>query len=80
MRVFERRFPFAVILSDYRDGAVRHVLRYKKKTKIGILYKGSADHSMLEDWLNLYANFVDDVSLGCFRIDCAEELSGCLLQ
>ena len=80
MRLFERRFPFAVVLCEYRGNSIRHVLRYDKRFKIGILYKGCLDRDLLNEWLNLYTNHADDKSLGAFQIDCVEELCKCILQ
>ena len=80
MRVFERRFPFAVILSEYRKRRVRHVLRYDKNWKISVLYKGDLNQCLLDDWLNLYADFIDDTYLGAFKIEQVEELCKCILQ
>lgn len=79
MRLFERRFSFCVKLCEFRDNRIRHI-RYKKTFGFGMLYKGNADRDFLNEWLTVYAEHTDDTSFGVYPIDCAEELSKCILQ
>ncbi len=79
MRLFERRFSFCVKLCEFRDNNVRHI-RYKRTFGFGILYKGNADSGILNEWLTLYTNHTDDIPIGVYPIDQAEELSKCILQ
>lgn len=79
MRLFERLFPFAVVFCEFREGSIRHVMRYDKKLRMGILYTGTVDNSMLNEWLDLCASHGNHISLGAFHISDAEELCKCIL-
>lgn len=77
MRLFERRFSFAVKFCEFRNNTIKHI-RYDKLFSFGILYKGSLDKKLLNDWLTMYTNHTDDTSLGVYPINCVEELCKCI--
>ncbi len=79
MRLFERRFPWAVVFCEFRDGKIRHIRRYRNQLKIGILYTGELENDMLNEWLDLYTNHGNDISLGAFYINDVEEMCKCIL-
>lgn len=78
MRLFERHFPFALVFCEFREGKIRHTPRYNHKFGVGILYTGKVDNSMLNEWLDLCTSHFNDISLGAFHIDDAEELCKCI--
>lgn len=78
IRLFERQFPSAVVFCEFRKGKIRHVMRYNKELRIGILYTGTVDNSMLNEWLDLFVSHGDHISLGAFHIDDVEELCKCI--
>lgn len=78
IKFFERFFPFLVILCELRNGEVRQFGRYKKPAIIGVLYTGTADNSMLNEWLDLYTSHGNSMSLGAFHINDVEELCKCI--
>ena len=50
-RVMDRIMPMLNMTIGFRDGWMRHELRYHA-LNIGLLYKGDADQTMMEDWCN----------------------------
>lgn len=80
IKIFERRFPWAVVFCEFRDKKIRHIRRYDHQLRIGVLYKGILNNKMLNEWLDLYTNHGNDVSLGAFHIDDVEEMCKCILQ
>lgn len=80
IRIFERRFPWAVVFCEFRDERIRHIRRYNHQLRIGVLYTGNLNNEMLNEWLDLYTNHGKDISLGAFHIDDVEEMCKCILQ
>ena len=48
-RVMDRIMPMLNMTVGFRDGWMRHEMRYHP-LNIGLLYKGDADQAMMEDW------------------------------
>ena len=48
-RLMDRIMPMLNMTLGFRDGWMRHDLRYHA-LNIGLLYKGAAEQSMMEDW------------------------------
>lgn len=78
MRFFERRYCFVIVYSEWRNGQIRHPSRYSKEFNIGVLYKGEADNTMLNSWLDLYVDHFSDKSLGTFHLADIEEAIKCM--
>jgi multimeric flavodoxin WrbA len=72
----DRLLPLATMYTQVVDGEMRHVPRYDKHYKFGLLYKGEADGTYLNRWLSRTALNMDGVSLGAFPIEKAEEVNG----
>ena len=78
IKIFERRFPFVIVYSEFRDGKIRHPSRYEKIFRIGILYKQHINSLMINQWLDLYVNHFSDESIGAFHISEVEEVCKCI--
>ena len=60
------------------DGQCRHVPRYEKKLRFGLLYAGSADKVYLNHWMErVMVNFGGE-SLGAYPISNVEEVLSCI--
>ena len=78
MRFFERRFSFAIKLCEFRNQNIRHICQ-SDLFSFGVLYKGTPDKILLNEWLKLYTDHTGDTSFGAFPIDQVEELCECIL-
>ena len=71
-RVMDRIMPMLNMTIGFRDGWMRHELRYHP-LNIGLLYKGDADQAMMEDWCKRTAANIGGHSLGAIPIDAASD-------
>lgn len=76
--LIDRIMPLATMYTYISDGQCRHVLRYDKKLRFGLLYAGSADRIYLNRWLErVMLNFGGE-SLGAYQIENVEEVLSCI--
>ena len=71
-RVMDRIMPMLNMTLDFRDGWMRHDLRYHA-LNIGLLYKGVAEKAMMEDWCKRTAANIGGHSLGAIPIDAVSD-------
>lgn len=72
--VVDRILPLITFFTEYRDGEIRHIARYKRSFKFGLIYKGPADNDYMNYWLNRLAINYNGSSLGAFPISNVKEL------
>ena len=73
-RVMDRIMPMLNMTIGFRDGWMRHKLRYHA-LNIGLLYKGAADQAMMEDWCKRTAANIGGQSLGAIALDPQSAIS-----
>lgn len=73
-RVMDRIMPMLNMTVCFRDGWMRHKLRYHA-LNIGLLYKGAADQTMMEDWCKRTAANIGGQSLGAIALDPQSAIS-----
>lgn len=73
-RVMDRIMPMLNMTVCFRDGWMRHKLRYHA-LNIGLLYKGAADQAMMEDWCKRTAANIGGQSLGAIALDSQSAIS-----
>ena len=66
-RLMDRVMPMLNMYIGFRDGWMRHDLRYHP-LNIGLLYKGAGDQALLEDWCVRTAANIGGHSLGAFAL------------
>ena len=71
-RVMDRIVPMLNMNVGFRDGWMRHELRYHP-LNIGLLYKGDADQMMMEDWCKRTAVNIGGHSLGAIALQVKSE-------
>ena len=72
--VIDRMLPLANMYIHIVDGQCRHLPRYDKRYRFGLLYDGQADREYLNEWLARVAlNFGGD-SIGAFPVSQAKEV------
>ena len=76
--VIDRLLPLATMYTHFVNGQCRHVPRYDKRFRFGLLYQGVADQDYLNEWMDRVTLNFSGVSLGAFPIDCAEEVLACM--
>ena len=67
-RVMDRIVPMLNMTVGFREGWMRHEMRYHP-LNIGLLYKGTADQMMMEDWCKRTAANIGGHSLGAIDIN-----------
>ena len=76
--IIDRVLPLATMYTTIVDGQFRHIPRYDKKFRFGLLYSGRADRKYLNEWFDrVMINFMGE-SLGAFPIEEAKEMSLCI--
>ena len=70
--LIDRLLPLVTMYIRIADGQCRHVPRYDKKVRFGLLYKGAADHDYLNRWMGRVMLNFDGESLGAYPIENAE--------
>ena len=71
-RLMDRIMPMLNMTIGFRDGWMRHELRYHP-LNIGLLYKGDADQMMMEDWCKRTAVNIGGHSLGAIALQVKSE-------
>ena len=66
-RLMDRIMPMLNMTVGFRDGWMRHELRYHP-LNIGLLYKGTADQTLMEDWCKRTAANIGGQSLGAIAV------------
>ena len=67
-RVMDRIVPMLNMTVGFRDGWMRHELRYHT-LNIGLIYRGAADQEMMEDWCKRTAANVGGQPLGAIALE-----------
>ena len=74
----DRLLPLVTMYIRMKDGQCRHVPRYDKKFRFGLLYEGAADRNYLNCWMERVMLNFDGESLGAYPIGNAEEVAACI--
>ena len=73
-RLMDRLMPMLNMTVGFRDGWMRHELRYHP-FNIGLLYKGTADQTLMEDWCKRTAANIGGRSLGAIALKSSSVIS-----
>ena len=76
--VIDRLLPLATMYTRIVDGQCRHVPRYEKRFRFGLLYDGTADFGYLNEWMGRVALNLNGSSLGAWPIRQAGEVVACI--
>ena len=76
--LIDRLLPLVTMYIRIVDGQCRHVPRYDKNFRFGLLYKGAADRAYLNRWMERVMLNFDGESLGAYPIENAEEVAACI--
>ena len=76
--VIDRILPLATMYTHVVNGQMRHIPRYEKQYRFGLVYSGMADQQYMKYWLERFALNFKGVSIGAFPIEKCEEVSLCI--
>ncbi|MBR1796900.1 MAG: flavodoxin family protein [Clostridiales bacterium] len=76
--IYDRIIPIATMNLKFKNGQMRHYLRYDHKTDIGLICNGEADMDQLRKWNERAALNFDSKSLGVYGTDRIEEVTACM--
>lgn len=74
----DRLLPLATMYIHIVDGQCRHVPRYEKNLRFGLLYSGAADGAYLNRWMDRVMLNLGGESLGAYPITEAKEVLSCI--
>lgn len=76
--LIDRLLPLVTMYIRIENGECRHVPRYDKKFRFGLLYSGSADKDYLNRWMKRVMMNFSGESLGAYPIESIEEVLLCI--
>lgn len=76
--IFDRILPILEMYLKFKGDQMRHVMRYDKRTDIGLIVTGECDMTYLDRWCKRATRNVDSASLGVYRADQLEEVCSCM--
>ena len=78
--IVDRMFPLISLLTQYVSGEIRHIPRYPRQRRIGVLYTGSADRDHMTFWVERVAKNMMGTSLEARPVEEAEEMCAWILS
>lgn len=76
--VIDRILPLATMYTCSSGGQTRHIPRYEKQFRFGLVYSGVADHAYLEHWMERFALNFNGISFGVFPMEKYKEVALCI--
>ena len=73
--VIDRILPLATMHIHIVKGECRHVPRYRKDLRFGLLYSGKADEAYLNRWMDRVMLNLGGENIGVHSFEKAEEVS-----
>ncbi len=76
--IFDRIVPLLLMYLEFRGKQMKHILRYDKRTDIGIIYRGEGDREYLNRWNERVTQNLDSNPLGAFPAAEWKEAASCM--
>lgn len=73
--IIDRMLPLGTMYTQIVNNQMRHIPRYEKRYRFGLLYHGTADMPYIEQWLERFTLNFDGISIGAFPVEKYEEVS-----
>ena len=77
--IVDRIMPLVTMYLKFKDGQMRHVMRYDHQPDLGVIYTGEGDQEYLKRWCQRTALNLGSRSLGVFSADNGKEAVSCML-
>ncbi len=78
--IFDRILPILEMYLKFKGDQMRHVMRYDKRTDLGLIVTGECDMSYLDRWSRRAALNIDSDSLGVYTADQLKEACACMVR
>lgn len=72
--IVDRLIPLALPYTKPYKGELRHISRYNKHWKFGLIYSGNGNKEYLNEWMKRFTLNFFSKSLGAYKMDESEEL------
>lgn len=76
--MIDRIMPLVTMYLKFKDGQMRHVMRYDHQPDLGVIYTGDGDQEYLERWCQRTALNLGSRSLGVFSVGNEKEAVSCM--
>lgn len=76
--IIDRVLPLVTMYTCFKNGEMRHVLRYRLKFRFAMLYAGEGDRDYLNEWIDRLAVNFCGKSLGAYPLSEAKEAAKCI--
>ena len=76
--IYDRILPIATMYLRFVGNQMRHVLRYDKRSDMGLIYKGEPDVAYLKRWNERAALNFESKSLGVYGTNELKEVVSCM--
>lgn len=76
--IVDRMLPMATMYTRIENGQTRHIPRYEKEFRFGLLYAGDGNQEYLKRWMNRFCLNFHGISLGAFPVEACEEVPLCM--
>lgn len=76
--IVDRMLPLGTMYTHIVNGQMRHIPRYDKKYRFGLIYSGIADALYINQWLERVALNFNGISIGAFPVEKYREVSLCI--
>lgn len=77
--IADRVMPLVTMYLKFKDGQMRHVMRYGHQPDFGIVYSGEGNQAYLNRWCQRMALNFESRSLGAFSKESMKEAVSCML-
>lgn len=77
--IVDRVMPLVTMYLQFKDGQMRHVMRYEHQPDFGVVYSGDGNHAYLNRWCGRMALNFGSRSLGAFPKESIKEAVSCML-
>ncbi len=76
--IFDRIMPLVTMYLKFEGGQMRHIMRYDKKTDVGLIWQGEADRAYLSEWNERCALNFGSRALGAYPVQELKEAAACM--
>ena len=77
--IIDRVMPLLTMYLKFKDGQMRHVMRYQNRADFGVIYDGEAEQKYLTHWSERVAINFGSRSLGAYKAAQIKEAATCML-
>ncbi len=77
--IIDRVMPLLTMYLKFKDGQMRHVMRYQNRADFGVIYHGEAEQKYLTHWSERVAINFGSRSLGAYKAAQIKEAATCML-